>query len=155
MNEGTASAAPVAAGAPSSVLPPPNTGPLDAETIIATATAYLNPEKMGTRKSGQVAAAIVTDRGDLFGGVCIDVPCSMGYCAEAGAIGAMLVAKQSQIAQVVAVIVDESGIVSVLPPCGRCREFMYQVNDKNLAAQVFLGLDSVTTLDELLPARWN
>jgi len=29
--------------------------------------------------------------------------------------------------------------VTVLPPCGRCREFMYQLDQKNLSAEVIIG----------------
>jgi cytidine deaminase len=41
----------------------------------------------------------------------------------------------------------------VLPPCGRCREFIYQVNDENVDTRVILE-SRVTTLNELLPESW-
>ncbi|GAA5168580.1 cytidine deaminase [Pseudonocardia eucalypti] len=122
--------------------------------IIETAAACLNPTEQDDRASGGVAAAIITRSGDVFLGVCIDTPCGMGFCAEHAAVAAMVTARQFQIAQVVAVTRDDrTNHLMVLPPCGRCREFMYQIDRRNLGAEVVLAPDQVTTLDELLPAR--
>ena len=122
--------------------------------IIETAAACLNPAERDDRTSGGVAAAIVTRHGDVFRGVCIDTPCGMGFCAEHAAVAAMVTARQFQIVQVVAVTRDErTGALLVLPPCGRCREFMYQIDRRNLDAEVVLGTDQVATLRELLPSR--
>ncbi|MGW3472752.1 cytidine deaminase family protein [Saccharopolyspora sp. NPDC000995] len=122
--------------------------------IIEAAAGCLNPTEQDDRASGGVAASIVTRNGDVFLGVCIDTACSMGFCAEHAAVAAMVTARQFQIAQVVAVTRDErTNTLMVLPPCGRCREFMYQIDRRNLDAEVVLGTDCVTTLGELLPAR--
>ncbi|MDA3648014.1 hypothetical protein LZ318_22555 [Saccharopolyspora indica] len=128
---------------------------MDAASIIARAAEYLNPAERGDRTSGGVASAILTAQGDLFFGVCIDTPCSMGFCAEHAAAAAMITARQSEIAVVVAVVRDDSGALRVLPPCGRCREFLYQLDDRNLAARVVLGPERVVTLADLLPERWS
>ncbi|MER7080580.1 Cytidine deaminase [Saccharopolyspora kobensis] len=128
---------------------------MDAASIIARAAEYLNPAGRGNRTSGGVASAILSEQGDLFFGVCIDTPCSMGFCAEHAAAAAMITARQSEIAMVVAVTRDDSGALQVLPPCGRCREFMYQLDDRNLAARVVLGPERVLTLADLLPERWS
>ena len=49
------------------------------------------------------------------------------------------------------VAVREDG--HVVPPCGRCREFMFQIDPRNVDAKVLLE-DGIKTLDELLPNRW-
>ena len=41
-----------------------------------------------------------------------------------------------------------------VPPCGRCRELLYQLNHENLACEVLLP-GGVKTLAQLLPDRWN
>jgi cytidine deaminase len=41
----------------------------------------------------------------------------------------------------------------VLPPCGRCREFIRQVDPANLDTEVILGSDRSALLRELLPAN--
>lgn len=131
-----------------------NSGTVDTSKIIETAAKCLNPTVQDGRSSGGVAAAIVTHSGDVFVGVCIDTVCSMGFCAEHAAVAAMVTAGQFRIAQVVAVTRDaEADALAVLPPCGRCREFMYQIDRRNLTAEVVLGADVSVTLDDLLPSR--
>ena len=41
-----------------------------------------------------------------------------------------------------------------VPHCGRCREFMYQINHDNLKTQVLLKSGTVT-LEALLPHIWQ
>lgn len=122
--------------------------------LIEIAASRLNPTEQDDRTSGGVASALVTPSGDVFLGVCIDTACSMGFCAEHAAVAAMVTAGQFQLTQVVAVTRGhQTGALAVLPPCGRCREFMYQIDRRNLDAEVVLGIDSRTTLGELLPVR--
>jgi cytidine deaminase len=119
--------------------------------LIEIARATLNPRQLSeTSSAGSVAAALVTDKGNVYKGVCIDTPCSMGFCAEHAAIAAMITAGENRIVRIVAVSSD-AGIV---PPCGRCREFMFQINPENLTAEIQLK-DKVVTLDDLLPERWS
>jgi len=89
---------------------------------------------------------LVTNKGNVYKGVCIDTPCSMGFCAEHAAIASMITAGESRIEKIVAVC-DGKGVVS---PCGRCREFMYQINYENLETEVQLDF-GVVALEELLP----
>ena len=100
--------------------------------------------------SGSVGAALVTRAGNLYTGVCIDTACGLGFCAEHSAIAEMLKHKESEIMMIVAV--NTSG--HVLPPCGRCRELIYQVNRNNLDAAVILTSRTVS-LRDLLPERWQ
>lgn len=102
--------------------------------------------------AGSVGAAILTNQGNIFRGVCIDTGSSMGFCAEHSAVGSMITAGETQIVKVVAVWHDDGdGTWYVLPPCGRCREFMKQINEKNLDAEVVLGNNDSMKLSELLP----
>jgi cytidine deaminase len=119
--------------------------------LIEIAQATLNPRQLSeTSSAGSVAAALVTDKGNVFKGVCIDTPCSMGFCAEHAAIAAMITAGENHIVRIVAVSSD----AGIIPPCGRCREFMFQINPENLATEVRLK-DKVVTLNDLLPERWS
>ncbi|MDA2805326.1 cytidine deaminase [Nocardiopsis suaedae] len=127
---------------------------METTEIIATAAGCLNPAERDDRTSGGVAAAIVARGGEVFLGVCIDTVSGMGFCAEHAAAAAMVTAGRFEIAQVVAVTRDEAtGGLLVLPPCGRCREFLYRIDRRNLGAEVVLGADSVAALGDLLPAR--
>ena len=64
-----------------------------------------------------VAAAIRTTQGNVYTGVCFDVSCGIGFCAEHAAAAEMIKGGETQIEMIVAVC--EAG---VLAPCGRCRE---------------------------------
>ena len=50
----------------------------------------------------------------------------------------------------------KTGEAYVFSPCGRCREFMYQINNKNLNTKVILDKNKAVKLKELLPyAGWS
>jgi cytidine deaminase len=121
------------------------------DDLIAAAAAVLNPQVLGDRSSGTVGCVLVTAAGNRYSGVCIDVPCSMGFCAEHAAIAAMVTAGEFRIVSIVAVARDDKGALWVLSPCGRCREFMHQVHPDNLDAKVLLGPGTSVRLRELLP----
>jgi cytidine deaminase len=123
------------------------------DELIAMAAGVLNPHTTADgRVFGDVAAALVTDRGTVYCGVCIDTTSGTGFCAEHAAIAAMVTAGEYRIARIVAVWRDDrNGELRVVPPCGRCREFMCQVDEANLGTEVVLGTTKVLTLQELLP----
>lgn len=96
-----------------------------------------------------VAAALRTKAGNTYTGVCIHVSCGIGFCAEHAAIAEMIKSRETEIQMIVAV--SEQGI---LPPCGRCRELMVQVNKNNFDTRVILAGDRVVSLRHLLPDHW-
>jgi cytidine deaminase len=100
--------------------------------------------------SGSVGAALLTPDGNVYTGVCIDTACSLGFCAEHAAIAEMLKHRESRVIMVVAVT-DKKEII---PPCGRCRELLAQVNKANMKAKVIIGQNKTVTLRELLPYYW-
>ena len=98
-----------------------------------------------------MASTLVTDRGNVYSGVCIDTGSGTGFCAEHAAIGAMVTAGEFRIEAIVAVWRDDDDRLFVLPPCGRCRELVRQVDPGNLATRVVLGRSTAARLSELLP----
>jgi cytidine deaminase len=78
---------------------------------------------------------VVTSKNNLFVGVSIDADCGIGTCVEHGAIQNMLASGESRIKTIVAVA--EGG--TILPPCGRCRELIYQINGKNRETNIIVG----------------
>jgi cytidine deaminase len=116
--------------------------------LIAAATALTGEFRTSeTCVASQVAAALVSSSGQIYTGVCIDTASSLGFCAEHAAIADMLKARESEITLIVAV----SGEWGILPPCGRCRELMWQVDPRNEATRVIVAHDQIVTLAELLP----
>jgi cytidine deaminase len=96
---------------------------------------------------------LTTRAGQRFSGVCIDTGSGTGFCAEARAIAAMVTAGQYRIDAIVGVRRDDQDRLYVLPPCGRCTEFIRQIDPANLDAKVVLGAGRVTPLRSLLPAH--
>lgn len=123
------------------------------DELISRAAAVLNPyTSPDGYTSGDVAAAILTDRGSVFLGVCIDTTCGIGFCAEHSAIAAMVTAGEYKIDRIVAVWQDgTNGQIMAVPPCGRCREFIRQIDPANLDTVVVLGRELALPLRELLP----
>jgi len=121
--------------------------------LIDAAQASLRPHRVGNRLFGDVAAALVTDAGHRFLGVCIDTGSGTGFCAEHGAVAAMVTAGEYRISAIVAVWRDEQGRLYVLPPCGRCREFIRQVDPANLDTTVVLPGGRSALLRDLLPVH--
>ena len=123
---------------------------MDWNELKDIAAATLSPRRVSEDiEVGGVAAALVTDQGNVYRGICIDTSCSMGFCAEHAAIAAMLTAGEDKVAQIVAVNWDKS----VLPPCGRCREFLLQLG--NPETQVLVAEDTAVPVKELLPYSWQ
>ncbi len=118
--------------------------------LIAAARAVCGEFRLSEDFSaGSVGAAIRTEKGNTYTGVCIDLACGIGFCAEAAAVAEMLKCRETHITAVVAV----SGNC-ILPPCGRCREMIVQVDARNLDCSVIIGEDQVVTLRQLLPNHW-
>ena len=63
----------------------------------------------------------------------------------------MVTAGENLVVKMVAV--DWDG--SVLPPCGRCREFISQLHPDNLMAEVLVKEGVSVRLRELLPYDWR
>lgn len=99
--------------------------------------------------AGEVAAALESESGKIYTGICIDLTCGIGFCAEHSAIAEMLKHRESHIRSIVAI--NQNGI---LPPCGRCREMIAQLNAKNAETAVILGQNRSVPLKDLLPEYW-
>lgn len=126
---------------------------MTSEELIREARAVVNPRKIAHGFTvGDVGCALLTEGGRLHVGVCIDAGGGIGFCAEHSAIASMVTGGEQSIRKIVAVLADGT----VLPPCGRCREFMRQVDTGNMdRTEVLLGRDKAVRLRELLPHPWD
>ena len=118
------------------------------DMLITAAKSKLRlREKSGAISCGQVSAAIETDTGNIYTGVCIDTPCSLGICAERNAIGTMVTEGEFHIKKLVCIKDNQ-----LLLPCGACRELLMQVHPENQGMQILTNLEghSVKLID-LLP----
>lgn len=104
-------------------------------------------------EAGGVAAAILTKKGNVYVGVCIDTASTLGMCAERNAIANMITNGESQIDKVVAVMPDGK----VGSPCGACREYMMQLDLESGEIEILLDLETkkIVKLKELIPDWWG
>lgn len=122
------------------------------DELRRVAHAVVDPRNLSPfATAGGVGAALASDSGAVYTGVCVDTACSMGFCAEHAAAAAMVTRGENRIVRMVAVDVDGQ----VMPPCGRCREFISQLHTENAATEVLVDDETVVTLQQLLPFDWR
>jgi cytidine deaminase len=103
------------------------------------------------RLHGDVGAAVLGVNGKVYAGVCVDTP-GWGLCAERSAIAAMITDGEYKIKEIVAVWRDDkTGKTHILPPCGICRQFMRDVDEANMEADIILGKGKSEKLRALIP----
>ncbi len=122
--------------------------------LFNEAKAKLNPRTISPFiEAGGVAAAIMTDKGNIYTGVCIDTACTLGMCAERNAIANMITNGESKIVKLVCVM----GSGSVGSPCGACREYLMQLDKDSPKMEILTDYEtqSTITLGELVPDWWG
>ncbi len=102
-------------------------------------------------KVGDVGCALLSDKGRIYVGKNIQSDCGIGICAEQGTISEMVGKGKTRIRKIV--VVGHQG--KILVPCGKCREFIYQIDNKNLDTDVILSNKKTVKLRKLLPMRWQ
>ncbi len=126
--------------------------PITFDQLYEEAKSVLNPRRLSDdAEAGGVGAALLSDSGKIYRGVCVDTGSSMGFCAEHAAAGAMITAGENRVLKMIAVLWDGK----IIPPCGRCREFISQLHRDNLDAEVMVAEGTVVTLRALLPYDWR
>ena len=124
------------------------------DELYERAKEKLNPRTISPFiEAGGVAAAILTDQGNIYTGVCIDTASTLGMCAERNAIANMITIGESRIVKLVCVTRDGN----VEMPCGACREYLMQLdkNSKDIEILDNLATKEVVRLEELVPKWWG
>ncbi len=103
-------------------------------------------------KRSSVGAALRTKNGKVFCGINIEIECSApcSICAEYAAIGTMVSEGEEEIKTIVAVSSNRE--YSVLPPCGKCRQFISEFGNPYVIVEVD-GKQKKTKLSELYPLQ--
>lgn len=104
-------------------------------------------------EGGQVAAAILTKKGNIYTGVCLDTASTLGICAERNAIFNMLTNGESKIEKIVCVM--SNGNVGT--PCGACRELIMQLDKDSKNIQILIDKNEykAITMNVLMPNWWG
>lgn len=122
--------------------------------LYEAAKAVQNERKISDYvQAGEVSAAILSDSGKIYTGVCIDTNSTLGICAERNAIFNMITNGESIIDKVLAILPDgKTGT-----PCGACRELMVQLMPEDYKSiEIMLDYEKgkIITLGELTPEWW-
>lgn len=124
------------------------------EKLYERAKSVQNPRTISPFiEAGSVGAAILTDKGNIYTGVCIDTACTLGMCAERNAIANMITNGESKIVKLVCY--DKNGKTG--SPCGACREYLMQLDKNSGDMEILMDYDTKTTvtLKELIPDWWG
>lgn len=102
---------------------------------------------------GGVAAAILTKKGNIYVGVCIDTSCGLGMCAERNAMANMITNGENQIDKIAAFYPDGRAA----SPCCACREFMMQLGPSSKNIEILMDYENKRTvrLEDLIPEWWG
>lgn len=122
--------------------------------MIQAAESVCNPRVLSRCvDAGGVAAAVLTDTGNIYTGVCVDTSSSLGTCAERNALFSMITRGEHIFRRVLAL--DSDG--RILPPCGACRELMLQLMpDRPGDVEILVDRAGmrVVSLADLVPYWW-
>lgn len=124
------------------------------EEMYTAAKVVQNERKISDYvEAGGVAAAIYSESGRIYTGVCIDTCSTLGICAERNAIFNMITNGENSFKRVVAIMPDGN----VGAPCGACRELMVQLMpDTYKQVEILMDYESekIIKLGEITPEWW-
>lgn len=121
--------------------------------LFTKAKIVLKPKNISNSvDAGGVVAAVLSKDGNIYTGVCIDMACSIGMCAERNALSTMITNGESKIDKLVCI----GSHNNIMMPCGLCCEFMMQLDNENKNMEILTNIDTkeIVTLKELL-SNWR
>lgn len=99
---------------------------------------------------GHTACALLTKDKKIYTGISVETKCILGNCAEYSAIAEMLKNGESEIEKLVAY----SSKGAIYAPCGKCRELIRMVDERNLNTKILINENKVCYLKDLLPEMY-
>ena len=122
--------------------------------MLDAAKAVLKERKINDYFScGEVAAAVRSQSGRIYTGICIDTCSGLGVCAERNAIFNMLTNGEQEIDKVLCIMPDGSNGA----PCGACRELMVQLmagHYRDVEILLDYKTDRIVKLGDITPEWW-
>ena len=104
-------------------------------------------------EAGGVSAAILTEKGNVYTGVCIDTACSLGMCAERNTIANMITNGEYKIVKLVCYFYNgELGF-----PCGACRELFMQIDKNSGEIEILINYETmeIIKLKDIIQMWWG
>lgn len=125
------------------------------DLLIKKAKEVLNPRDISKHiKAGMVSAAILSKKGNIYTGVCIDTCSTLGICAERNAIHTMITNGEDEIDKIVCIM--PNGKIGG-SPCGACRELIMQLGSASKNIEILVNDETyeVRRMEELIPDWWG
>lgn len=98
----------------------------------------------------EVGCALITEKDEMFYGVSLNLPCGIGFCAEHTAISQMI----TQTDETHIKVIVAASAWDIAAPCGRCRELINLIDDRNMETEVIVTDSKKVKLKDLLPKNW-
>lgn len=128
----------------------------DKELIEKAKEIIIKSKPVNLFDTGDVGAALITPKGNIFQGVSLGFYCGIDSCGEYQAIGSMISNGEKEIKTIVAVWYDSKRKrYEIIPPCGKCREMIHELGKKNWNAEVIISKNKKVKLKSLLPYAWK
>jgi len=124
----------------------------DKELIEKAFESIKKGKLLKNKDFGEVGSALITSKENIYTGISTGFTSGIGSCGEHQAVGAMLSNGEKEINTIVAVERDDK---LIMPPCGKCREMIYQCDEKNLNTWIIISKTKKIRLKELLSHRWQ
>jgi len=128
--------------------------PADLQLKLSNTAAKAMSSAYAPYSKFQVGAAILAEDGNIYTGCNVEnAAYPVGSCAEAGAIGAMVIAGQTKIQAIAVAGAGEE----LCTPCGGCRQRIREFAEATTPILICDkdGLRHTTTLEELLPLSFG
>ena len=124
------------------------------QNMYSAAVAARAPRQISRYvEAGGVSAAVLSESGRIYVGVCVDTASTLGICAERNALFNMISSGEDKISRVLAVM--PNGKCGA--PCGACRELMVQLMPKTYGEiEIMMDMDTgrVLKMRDLCPEWW-
>lgn len=118
--------------------------------LIQKAKSLAKEKKVKAGIVKEVGCALITEKGEMYYGVSLNLPCGIGFCAEHTAISQMIT--QSDETYIKTIVAANEW--NIMAPCGRCRELMNLLDEKNMETEVIVSESKKVKLKDLLPKNW-
>ena len=119
--------------------------------LIKKAKSLAKEKHLAGGVARECVSILITEKGNMFIGVNIDLRCGIGFCSEHSAIANMLTQGNETVIKTIVTCNPKS----VLAPCGRCRELLRLIDEKNFETDVIISEDKKVKLKELLPFAYQ
>ncbi|NMB91701.1 cytidine deaminase [candidate division WWE3 bacterium] len=121
------------------------------KNLVEEAKKFFGKREVKGGTIGHAGCALISESDQIFTGSSLHLYCGIGFCGEHTAISQML----SQTKDTFVKTIVSWGKDGILPPCGRCRELLNLIDERNLNTEVIISNDKKVKLSDLLPYAWK